>query len=87
MSGFYSTKELQSFGKNFLFGDWREWFAFGLSRLMLQQQFSIIRVSHDVLLKEFTLFYANIATVSRKPVEMVVQEEKCNLILMLAPRR
>ena len=37
MSGFYSIKELERFGKNFFFRDLREWFAFGLSRLMLQQ--------------------------------------------------
>ena len=29
----------------------------------------------DVLMEVFTLFIANVATVSRKPVEMVMQEE------------
>ena len=36
MSGFYFIKELECFGKNFFFLDWREWFAFGFSCLMLQ---------------------------------------------------
>ena len=39
----------------------------------------------DVLVEVFTLFVANVATVSRKPVEMVTQE--VHFELLLAPRR
>ena len=39
----------------------------------------------NILVEAFTLLVANVATVGRKPFEMLCK--KCNLALMLAPRR
>ena len=95
MSGFYSIKELECFGKNFLFRDWHELSAFGLSHLMLQQQSAIIQASH----LPWHLFSISLMSWwKRSPCSSLTSPQlagnrsrclckKCTLILMLAPRR
>ena len=84
MSGSYSIKELECFGKSLIFLEWREQFAFWVVTFDVPAivchhssvPSSLISSFHflDVLADAFILFVANIATVSKKPVEMVMQE-------------